>query len=377
MRWPALALTLAILPVAALAATSSADRLREVEAARRDAERQAARFADQSRLIQDRAQKAEAEARRLGAEIVAAENRLEAAQIRAGTAETRLAGLRDGLARGQAPLTRMIAGLQRLARRPTLLLVMRPTSIRDFVRMRAMVAGLQPQIAARTEGLRADLAEARRLSADAVRARAEGERARVDLAARRTALAESGAKGRVTAQQLAEQANKALREATLAGAQALSISQLVAEEAAGQRTLAQLSALPAPNLLSAAGPPTRARTGAPQMPVAGRLLAGFGERDAAGGRSKGITVVPAPGAPVNAPLPGEVAFAGPFRGYGTVVILRHPDGRTSLLAGLDRAVVSVGEDVGSGDVIGTAPARDSAILYELRRGRAAIHPLMP
>ena len=30
-----------------------------------------------------------------------------------------------------------------------------------------------------------------------------------------------------------------------------------------------------------------------------------------------------------------------------------------------------------GEVLGTAPARDPAILYELRRGRAAIHPLLP
>ncbi|MDR7102214.1 peptidoglycan DD-metalloendopeptidase family protein [Croceicoccus sp. BE223] len=365
----------------ALAATT-ADRLREVEAARLAAERQAARFADQSRLIQDRALRQEAEARRLTAEIAEAENRLEAARIRAGTAEARLAGLRDGLALGQAPLTRMLAALQRQARRPTLLLVMRPGSIRDFVRMRAMVAGLQPQIAARTASLRADLAQARTLAADAERARATGEKARSDLYARREALAESGAQGRITAQQLARQANRARRDATLAGAQALSIGQLVAEETQGRRTLAQLSALPAPNLLAGgdSGPERNGpeRKGPkPQVPVAGRVLAGFGERDAAGGRSKGITIAPAPNAPVGAPLAGEVAFAGPFRGYGTVVILRHGDGLIGMLAGLDRAVVATGEKVMQGEAVGTAPARDPAILYELRRGRTAIHPLLP
>lgn len=376
MRRAVLAISILAIPAGAIAATS-ADRLREVEAARLAAERQAARFADQSRLIQDRAQKAEAEARRLTARIVEAENRLEAARIRTATAEARLAGLRDGLARSQAPLTRMMAALQRLARRPTLLLVMRPGSIRDFVRMRAMVAGLQPQIAARTEGLRADLAQARALANDAARARAAGAQARSDLAARRKALAESGAKGRITAQQLAQQANRARREATLAGAQALSIAQLVAEETQGQRTLAQLSALPAPNLLAGGGTATSRSGPVPQMPVAGRILAGFGERDAVGGRSKGITIATQPGAPVGAPLAGEVAFAGPFRGYGTVVILRHGGGMIGLLAGLDRAVVSVGEKVARGEVLGTAPARDPAILYELRRGRAAIHPLLP
>lgn len=376
MRRLVLAVALAAIPAVALAATT-ADRLREVEAARLAAERQAARFADQSRLIQDRALRQEAEARRLTAQIAEAENRLEAARIRAGTAEARLAGLRDGLARGQAPLTRMLATLQRLARRPTLLLVMRPGSIRDFVRMRAMVAGLQPQIAARTASLRADLVQARALAADAERARATGERARSDLAARREALAESGAQGRITAQQLARQANRARRDATLAGAQALSIGQLVAEEKQGGRTLAQLSALPAPNLLAGGDTAPERKGPKPQVPVAGRVLAGFGERDAVGGRSKGITIAPAPNAPVGAPLAGEVAFAGPFRGYGTVVILRHGDDLIGMLAGLERAVVANGEKVTQGEVVGTAPARDPAILYELRRGRTAIHPLLP
>ncbi|WP_066559349.1 murein hydrolase activator EnvC family protein [Croceicoccus bisphenolivorans] len=376
MRWQPLVLLIALLPAAAGAATN-ADRLREVEAARALAEKQAAQFADQARLIQDSALKAEARANRLTAEIAEAESRLEAAQIRAETAGTRLALLRDDLAISRKPLSRMMAALQRLARRPTLLLVMRPSSIRDFVRMRAMVAGLQPQIATRTADLRKDLSEARTLADETETARADGERARSDLAERRERLAELGAKNRLTASDLVQQASAARREATLRGAQAASIGKLVADERAGERTLAALAALPAPSLLAGTGKAQTVSGDTPKVPVRGRLLAGFGERDAAGGRSKGMTIVPAPGAAITAPLAGEVAFAGPFRGYGTLVILRHAGDRTSLLAGLAAATVKVGSKVRRGETVGTAPDANPAILYELRQGQRAVHPLKP
>lgn len=373
MRARSLVLATALLATSAGAATTSADRLREVEAARQSAERQAALYAERARLIEDAALRAEARAGALTAQIDEAEARAEAARLRAGAAGARLASLRDDLALGQRPLSRLMAALQRLARRPTILLVMRPASIRDFVRMRAMVAGLQPQIAARTTDLRRDLAEMRRLAAQAERAAAEGRRAQSDLEGRRAELAKLGAGGRMTARELAAKAGRAEAQATLRGAEAASIGRLVAEERAGARTLAALAALPAPSLLAGQG--RGAAASAALVPVPGKLLAGFGERNALGGRSSGLTIAPAPGAPVVAPLAGMVAFAAPFRGYGTIVILRHPGGRTSLLAGLAAASVAEGEDVRRGQVIGVAPRRDPAVLFEMRQGRRPIHPL--
>ncbi|MBB3989937.1 murein hydrolase activator EnvC family protein [Croceicoccus naphthovorans] len=377
MRKRAFVLLLATLPAAAGAATTTEERLREVEAARAEAERQAAQFADQSRYIQDRALKAEARANALTAEIAEAESRLEAAQIRAATANNRLTVLRDDLAIKRAPLTRMLAALQRLARRPMLLLVMRPSSIRDFVRMRTMVAGLQPQIARATEDLRGDLNRSRRLAAAADKARADGERASRDLAERREELLAMGEEGMREAQSLADAANRAQREATLARGEARMIGDLVVSEREGRRTLAALAELPSPTLLTASTPQKTSAQSLPRLPVPGTVLAGFGERDAAGGRQKGITLAPAPGAPVVAPLAGKVAFAGPFRGYGTIVILRHAGGRTSLIAGLDRASVEIGREVRRGETLGNAPTADPRILYELRQGRRAIHPLRP
>lgn len=372
MRARTLALATALLATSAGAATTNADRLREVEGARAQAERQATLYADRARLIEDAALKAEARAGALTAQIAEAEARADAASLRAGAARARLATLRDDLAVGQRPLSRLMAALQRLARRPTILLVMRPSSIRDFVRLRAMVAGMQPQIAARTADLRSDLAEMRRLSAQAGRAAAEGRQARSDLDKRRAELAQMSETGRVTARELVAKAGRAQGQAALRGAEAASIGRLVAEERVGARTLAALAALPAPSLLAGQGRAPKA-SGA-LVPVRGRLLAGFGERNALGGRSTGLTIAPSPGEPVIAPLAGTVAFAAPYRGYGTIVILRHPGGRTSLLAGLATATVAEGETVRRGQLVGLAPRRDPAVLFEMRRGRRPVHP---
>ncbi len=69
-----------------------------------------------------------------------------------------------------------------------------------------------------------------------------------------------------------------------------------------------------------------------------------------------------------APAAGRIAYAGPFRGYGTIVIIDHGGGWTSLIAGLGRVSTRVGETVAQGSPIGRARAGDDPrITIELRR----------
>ena len=106
--------------------------------------------------------------------------------------------------------------------------------------------------------------------------------------------------------------------------------------------------------------------------MVGRVVTGLGELSDAGVRSRGVTLACAAQATVVAPAAGRVAFAGPFRGYGRIVILDHGDGWTSLVFGLAETAVQVGETIGQGAPIGRATRSDEArITVELRRrGRA-------
>jgi septal ring factor EnvC (AmiA/AmiB activator) len=111
-----------------------------------------------------------------------------------------------------------------------------------------------------------------------------------------------------------------------------------------------------------------------QLPVAGRIAAGFGRVDD-GLRSSGITLAPAAGAQVVAPAAGRVAFAGPFRGFDRIVIIEHPGGYTSLVTGLARTDTEVGAELVSGAPLGVAGVGRPLVGFELRRAGVPVNPV--
>jgi septal ring factor EnvC (AmiA/AmiB activator) len=119
----------------------------------------------------------------------------------------------------------------------------------------------------------------------------------------------------------------------------------------------------------AAPPPRTPPPAGYQLPVAGRTVAGFG------GASQGVTLAPRAGAQVVAPAAGRVAFAGPYRGYGRIVIVEHDSGWTSLVTGLARTDVEVGERVVAGGPLGITGQRNPTVTLELRRDGTPVNPL--
>jgi septal ring factor EnvC (AmiA/AmiB activator) len=69
---------------------------------------------------------------------------------------------------------------------------------------------------------------------------------------------------------------------------------------------------------------------------------------------------------VLAPAPGEVAYAGRFRGYGEIVIIDHGNGWTSLITNLATRVVEAGAALGPGAPLGRTGAPRSRVSVELR-----------
>jgi len=113
------------------------------------------------------------------------------------------------------------------------------------------------------------------------------------------------------------------------------------------------------------------------LPAAGEMVIGFGGTGASGESSKGITLATRPGAEVVAPFDGRVVFAGAFRGYGRILIIRHGDGYHSLVAGLDRIDSSVGQWLTAGEPIGRMSAGEARprLYLELRHDGQPINPL--
>jgi septal ring factor EnvC (AmiA/AmiB activator) len=86
-------------------------------------------------------------------------------------------------------------------------------------------------------------------------------------------------------------------------------------------------------------------------------------------------LLPQPGALVIAPASGRVAFAGPYRGYGRIMIIEHPGGWTTLITGLARIDKSVGDALLQGAPIGLAEASRPTISVELRKDGVPVNPL--
>jgi septal ring factor EnvC (AmiA/AmiB activator) len=142
------------------------------------------------------------------------------------------------------------------------------------------------------------------------------------------------------------------------------------------RDLRDLMARVAPNRKSLAGPalpPSLTR------PVAGTLIRGFGSRDADGVESQGLTFAGLPGGPVVAPAAGRVVFAGPFHGYGQILILQHKGGYHSFLAGFGRIDAEMGQEVEAGEPLGVMSAKGSTerpeLYFEWRRNGEPVDPM--
>ncbi|MGY4803194.1 murein hydrolase activator EnvC family protein, partial [Teichococcus aerofrigidensis] len=130
-------------------------------------------------------------------------------------------------------------------------------------------------------------------------------------------------------------------------------------------------------------PPSAPRPSAPRpsagraQPVAGRITRDFGE-GGAGGPSRGLTYAAPAGARVVSPCGGSIAFAGPFRSYGQLLIVDCGGGYHFVLAGMDRLDARLGARVVAGEAVGQlGAAEDSgrANLYvELRRKGQPVDP---
>ena len=132
---------------------------------------------------------------------------------------------------------------------------------------------------------------------------------------------------------------------------------------------------------AAAERPRDIRTSAPQRgamvnPVAGRIVRQFGQTDDAGTASKGLVFNAGAGARVVAPYDGQIVYAGPFRGFGRILIIEHSGGYHTMLSGLGRIDCAVGQWVVASEPLAMMGEQGGAGLYvELRRDGQPVNPV--
>lgn len=209
---------------------------------------------------------------------------------------------------------------------------------------------------------KAEAEERRRAQEAEAKARAEAQaRAREQARAQAEAKASADAKASVEARARAEAAKQ------------VQIPAPPAPEPAPPEP--RIASLPPPEM---APPPSSPDTASLLLPTRGRVVARFGDPMDAGQTQKGVRLTTAPGSTVFSPSDGKVIFAGPFRGYGPLLILSCRDGYHLLIAGFGRIEASAGQSVVRGDPIGfmsEEPGGDTLLYVELRRKGEPVNPL--
>lgn len=342
-----------------LAKREAAESLRRSQALERQAD-----------TATDEAEKASAAAAAVAARIAAAESDITAAETRIRIVETLRAEQRARLAERQQPVVHMTAALQTMARRPPALALVQPGSIDDVVRVRSLLASTLPVIRSRTAMLRREMAISDRLRRQAETAYASLLAGRQELKTQRLAFARLEVRERERSQRLADSALAQADRALAFTEEARDLTALIGSRGYQEHLSAALAALPGP-ILRPNTPvrPPHAASAAPRyrLPVEGRLVTGMGEISDAGVHARGLTFETAGETPVIVPRAGHVVYAGPFRSYGTVVIIDHGGGWSTLLANLGGTSVRKGDRVNMNDPLGRTRAGRSQVLVELRR----------
>jgi septal ring factor EnvC (AmiA/AmiB activator) len=232
----------------------------------------------------------------------------------------------------------------------------------------------------------------RRMAEAAGKAAAERVAREAEAAARRIArdaeqAAERAARDAELAQQRAQQQAAAVaRERELASARLARDAELRAQAEAKEKQLAAQQATRDAEKASREAAATRpVRSDKPfsqahgklPYPARGRVVEAFGQTNDVGHVNKGITIQTRKAAQVIAPYDGQVVFAGPFRGYGLLLIIEHSEGYHTLLAGMAQVDCNVGQRLTAGEPVGVMGQDDSKpnLYVELRHGGQPVNPL--
>ena len=113
-------------------------------------------------------------------------------------------------------------------------------------------------------------------------------------------------------------------------------------------------------------------------PVTGQVISDFGAT-ANGGKNDGINIAADLDAPIRASASGTVTYAGDeLKNYGNLVLVKHSGGYTTAYAHAGRLIVSKGDFVARGQVIGyvgqTGDVSRPQLHFEIRTATTPVNP---
>ncbi|MDQ7800882.1 MAG: peptidoglycan DD-metalloendopeptidase family protein [Armatimonadota bacterium] len=347
------------------------DRRRELERVRQQLQRtrqelrQARRY---ERSVLGELQRIEQTREQLEHELRALEGRLRTVRARESLSRVREAASRKRLDSLQSRLEERLRAIHRRGRAGYVDVLLASADFPTFLTRLDFLGRLVRQDA---ELVRQTEEERRRWEAlrdQLARERAEVEQVRTDVAERRRLVAEEEARKRALLARV--QKERAAYE------------QLVEELEEDSRRLEALLQRLAPVGGTGSGPRWRLGFGL-AWPARGAITSGFGlRRHPLFGIVRphhGVDIAAPWGTPVRAAGGGTVVYAGWFGGYGKLVVVDHGGGVATLYGHLSSILVSLGQRVGEGDLVGrvgsTGYSTGPHLHFEIRVNGRPVDPL--
>ncbi|MFN3284968.1 MAG: murein hydrolase activator EnvC family protein [bacterium] len=347
------------------------DRRRELERVRQQLQRTRQELSQARRTersILGELQRIEQTREQLERELRAVEGRLRTVRARESLSRVREAASRKRLDSLQRRLEERLRAIHRRGRAAYVDVLLASADFSTFLTRFDFLGRLVRQDA---ELVRHTEDERRRWEAlrdQLARERAEVEQLRADVVQRRRRVAEEESRKRALLARV--QRERAAYE------------RLVEELEEDSRKLEALLQRLAPVGRAGSGPRWRLGFGL-AWPARGALTSGFGlRRHPLFGIVRphhGVDIAAPWGTPVRAAGPGTVVYAGWFGGYGKLVVVDHGGGVATLYGHLSSILVSVGQRVGAGEVVGrvgsTGYSTGPHLHFEIRLNGRPVDPL--
>lgn len=321
------------------------------------------------------------------------EEQASAAELRLIDLRTRMLSTQESLLEDRAALEDLLGVMAMSGRDRPPALIVSPDRANEAVRRAIVTGDAAPRLAERVTALSDEIETLNRLEAQIRRERARLEAAEAVLALKEEEILQLTAAKRGAFENVTIDADQLRARVAELGARASSLRALLADletSAPGlpgrKPDLRPRYVSTSPTVTPSPVPQAPQRTltplGASNLgqlgrPVTGLVLRGYGDRLPGGGTSEGLYIQAREGAQVLAPADGRIEYAGKFRSYGEMLILRTSDGYHVILAGLGQIHGSVGQSVRAGEPVGQMTRRSEPppeLYLELRQGDASLNP---
>lgn len=320
--------------------------------------------ADELSTLQD-------ESIKLAKKLRSGEERLAKLAYRQSKLDARITDARTKIDENRDEIDALMHSLIRLSRTPPEAVVAMPGELRKTLQAAQLMTQLTGQLQSKTTNLSKTLKRLKSDELNLAETRASVQQQQSRLVASQKALDKKLAEQKAAYRNRNKQTfAKKAKQATKAKKTSRNVKQLVTKlepkTEVKEKKTAVIKSLPFTK-----------RRGQLTLPVAGKIVKRFGQKEGVDQTSHGYRLASASGSTVVSPASGEVMFTGPFLEYGNIVIVRFDGGYHLLLAGLENINISVGQKLRTGQPVGRLKGSNNAkadLYMELRKNGKPVDP---